>query len=445
MAGRKPKAAAPAWQMIEVPLVKLHLDKNNYRHEPVDTEDAAIAALFKPEKVAALAKDIAEQGSLSPLETIGVIPMEGNPDHYIAVEGNRRLCALLLLNDPDRAPTTEAKALMKELAKTAKLPERVAVIKFDSRTVSDTWVKRRHLGPQDGQGLKHWNATQKERAADGGGSNQLAVAILDRAKAGQWMDPAQLPAPTTLTRYLNNPVVRDALGLGSSRELQFTHQHDEVDAALRRFLQDAAPTADGSTPRVNSRSTREDRLTYAQHLRDEGAAPRTRLDAPGAPAAPTPPAGGKSAKGKNGPDPNARKYLVSTGFVCKVKDKSLRTLFNEMRATPIDGHEFANAYLLRALIDSVMTLYLKQVDPGFTTSKDKTRVSRCLKHLDPTETVVKFKPMRTAATDENAAHSLHSLGDVVHVNTVPDRRFLTRAWANWEYALTQMLAAIPTK
>lgn len=430
------------WERIKVPLVKLHLDLKNPRHNPADNEAEAIERLYGTEKVAVVAGDIVEQRAMSPLDMIGVIDMPGNPGHYIAVEGNRRLCALLLLGDPEKAPTPEARAAMHELASQVKLPQTIEVVRFKSREEAYYWISLRHLGPQEGQGLKHWNTTQKSRATEGGGENALAVAVMDRARQGEWFDPDALPAVTTLTRYLKNREVRAALGLGHHRTLEFTHDPTEVDAALKQFLLDAMPTGTDTPPRVNSRSKDADRAAYARDLRERGAAPRSPLPAPAAPPPAEPPTVTERTAPRNRPDPSLRKTLVPIGFICNADDRTLRMLFKEMQRTPIDDHEFANGFLLRAFAERVMTLYLKKVEPGFNRSDDQAKVQRCADKLDPTGKNAKFKPIRTAATSPNASHSLHTLGAAVHSGLLMDRRALITAWQNWEYALSTMLTEI---
>jgi hypothetical protein len=444
MSTNKSNATEKKWETISVELIKLHLDLENYRHEPVENEENAIAKLYTHEKVEAIVRDIVEYGAISPLDRIGVIPMPRNPGHFIAVEGNRRMCALLLLNDPDRAPTPQARIVMREMAKQITLPNKIDVVKFGSKEQAKHWVDLRHLGPQIGQGLRTWNSSQKERAANEGGANQLALAVLDRAQQGKWLEGDKPPAITTLTRYLKNREVRAALGLGHHKDLVFTHDSNEADAALQQFLRDAMPTKDGSLPRVNSRSKDTDRSTYARDLRDRGVSPRTPLKTPAAPAAAKPGKVRTTAKPRNKPDTTQRKYLVPTGFVCNAEDRNLRMLFREMQRTPIDQHEFANAYLLRAFVERVMTLYLKKVDRGFTVSNDQALVRRCSQQLDPSSKQAKLKALRTAASQTDASHSLHTLGAAVHAGMVMDRRALIFTWTNWEYALELMLAAIST-
>lgn len=434
------------WNRISVPLVNLHLDLDNPRHLPAASEDEAIGLLYGSEKVEALAADIAEKRAMSPFDVIGVIEMDGNPGHFVAVEGNRRLCSLLLLNDPDRAPSPAARKLMAELSKKVQLPDAIDVVRFASRDDAKHWIGIRHLGPQDGQGLVSWDTAQKSRALDDGGPDALAVAVLDRARDGNWFGDAKPPSVTTLTRYLKNREVRAALGLGHHKELVFTHDPAEVDAALRQFMLDAMPTGKDSKPLVNSRSKDEDRAVYAREFRDRGASPRTLLEKPTvpAPAAPTRATPGKRGE-RNKPDPWKRKFLVPAGFVCNPADRNLRMMLKEWQRTPIDDHEFANTYLLRAFIERVMTLYLATVEPGYQAPNDQALVSRCSANLDPTGRASKFKPIRVAASSQDSSHSLHTLGAAVHAGVLKDRRALISAWENWDHALRKMLEAIPTK
>ena len=87
----------------QVSLSRIYLDNQNPRHDPIDNEPEIVAHLIAHEKVKSLAADIAIRGT-SPLERLAAIPHADKKNFFIAVEGNRRVCALKLLNDPDKAP-----------------------------------------------------------------------------------------------------------------------------------------------------------------------------------------------------------------------------------------------------------------------------------------------------------------------------------------------------
>lgn len=426
------------WNSDAVSLNKLHLDPLNPRHDPIEDEDEIIAQLCKDEQVLNLARDIVAKGSLSPLDSTGVIEMDDNPGHYIVVEGNRRVCALKLLHDPEKAPDTETRIALETLSQRFEVPSSFLVVVFADRLAARPWIGLRHLGAQDGAGTRSWDASQKSRYAEAESPNQLALALLDRAEESGWIDAKQRGrlAITTLTRYLSSPLVRAALGLNNNRELQYTHEASEVDAALRQFLADAFPCTDGSTPLVHSRSKKSERETYARELGTRGVTPRTLQPSPTPPPEP-----GKSsqAKPRGRQDPDKRKHLLPTDFIINNRDKALLRLRKELRDTPIDDHEFAVNYLLRAFLERVMVLYAKQRKVHRPNMTDRQLVQACVEELAKDSVPSNdLKSMRIALSDENAPHSLHTLGAAVHTDHLPTRKGLIAAWDNWEAALKFM-------
>ena len=87
-------------------MIKSHrvfLDLENPRVPvPFQDEDEAIAWLCDNEDVLTLARDIHDIGP-NPLELVAVMKRGSNA--FVALEGNRRVCAIHLLNDPARAPS----------------------------------------------------------------------------------------------------------------------------------------------------------------------------------------------------------------------------------------------------------------------------------------------------------------------------------------------------
>lgn len=84
---------------------RIFLYEENPRHEPIPSEPEIIEYLCRDEAVFNLARNIADAG-LNPLELLGVVELEssGTKKNYQVWEGNRRVCAIKLLNDPDLAP-----------------------------------------------------------------------------------------------------------------------------------------------------------------------------------------------------------------------------------------------------------------------------------------------------------------------------------------------------
>jgi hypothetical protein len=436
------KGTRPDFRNVDdVPLTRLHLDPENPRHDPIHDEDKIVAQLFGTEKALAIAKDIVAKGAISPLDRIGVIEMDDNPGHYIVVEGNRRTCAMKVLHDPRKAPNSKVKAAIEALRDGVKLPSKFPIVVFRDRATAEPWLRLRHLGEQGGAGTKPWGPDAKNRFARGATPDRLALSLLDRAEEAGWIDATTRKsiALTTLTRYLSNPVVRGALGLASPTELRFTHDPEEVDAALKHFIRDALPQPGVEIPPVNSRSKAPERRAYGLSLHSRGIAPRTQLPAPiEAPALSKVPA---KKKARNPRKRDDSPYIVTSAFVVQHPDKNLQRILSELRTLkPDDGYVFSANYLVRAAIERIMVLYAQT--HGFHKPKlpDNVLIQLCHQHLhDNGVPLTQLKTMRVAASNNDATFSLDTLGAAVHGAQLPTRRGLIAAWDNWEPCLRLML------
>lgn len=86
----------------QVNINNILLDVENPRFEKVNTQEEALKIMISgyEDKIFNLAKHIAENG-MNPTESPTVIMYENNK--YIALDGNRRLTALKILNNPERS------------------------------------------------------------------------------------------------------------------------------------------------------------------------------------------------------------------------------------------------------------------------------------------------------------------------------------------------------
>ncbi|MFA6013237.1 MAG: hypothetical protein WC799_24825 [Desulfobacteraceae bacterium] len=150
-------------QLIKV--TNLLLDINNPRFpEPADSQHDAINKMLElqKDKVIALAKDIAEKG-LDPSENMMVIKNEDEPNMYTVYEGNRRLTALKVLNDPHISVNNENTKIFTKI-KTLVNQEisEVNCVVFDDDSY-EHWVNLKHTGQNNGVGRVEWNAPEKAR------------------------------------------------------------------------------------------------------------------------------------------------------------------------------------------------------------------------------------------------------------------------------------------
>lgn len=428
-----------------VPVSKIFLDNENPRHPPIESEGEIIAKLFSAEKVKGLAEDIAQHGP-SPLDRIGVIPHPKVPDAYIAVEGNRRLCALKLLNDPEKAPTEPGRKAFRALKQSLNAPlKQVEVVIFPSREDARHWMRIRHEGELNGAGTKSWKAPQITRFNAGGdradNPNLLAHELLGYALKRKLItqDEHDKTKITTLTRFLNGPVFRDTLAITSHKQLETDAPQQEFDKGIERFLRDArTPNSE-----VHSRTSIKDREKYAKRLVKEGVAPATRTSNPvrlhpdsGKMDAPK----GAGGQGENR-SPDKRKYVIPSDFRCVIKDRVHKRIYDELKCIDAEEHPFASAYLLRAFIEITTRAFCKKYQITHAKADLHLWIGNAANYLQNDGVEAKrLKALRVMATERDSGYSPESLGAAVHGGgVIPTRTDLNRYWDSLEGGLRLML------
>jgi hypothetical protein len=227
---------------------RIFLYEENPRHEPIKTEPKIIEYLCKDEQVYNLAQSIAKVGT-NPLDLLGVVQIPGSgagatKKSYQAWEGNRRLCAIKLLNDPDLAPPH----LRKD---------------FDDHDDLKFWMAIIHGGEQSGVGRLGWDAQQSARHF-GSSRNRLALAVLDTAeKMGLITKEERQGKITTVQRFLNRDVVKDALGIDASNldAISYDRPLEDFQKQMGTFVNDLLEGA-----RVTSRHNQSQIDAYGRKL-----------------------------------------------------------------------------------------------------------------------------------------------------------------------------------
>ena len=156
----------------------------------------------------------------------------------------------------------------------------------------------------------------------------------------------------------------------------------------------------------------------------------------------TPPAATKvapSKKQRSSRNPASRQQVVPGDFVVQSKDPALLRVFNELRVDTQD-REFTVNYLLRAFFERVLVLYATKHKFHRPSMNDQQLVQKCEEHLQSTGVHPnELKTMRVAASNQDSAYSLHTLGAAVHGGHVPIAKTLNAVWENWAPALRLML------
>ena len=258
----------PVRRFGPIKIDRIFLYEENPRHEPIESEPEVIAHLCKDEQVFNLARNIADSGS-NPLELLGLvqIPGSGSSDtrkNYQVWEGNRRVCAIKLLNDPDLAPPHLRKDFARLAANSVHVPtNEINSVVFDDHDDLRYWMGITHGGVQAGVGRLDWDAQQKERHF-GSGRNRVALAVLDAAEIlGMISKDEREGRITTAQRFLNSEIVREAIGIDASNkeDVAYTRPLNDFKKQLAKFIADLKRGI-----KVHSRANRAQADAYGRKL-----------------------------------------------------------------------------------------------------------------------------------------------------------------------------------
>ncbi|WP_055069735.1 ParB/Srx family N-terminal domain-containing protein [Clostridium massiliamazoniense] len=256
------------YKFINVDIEKLIINKENPRYQWVECEYDAIKNIIlrQQEKLLNLIEDIAENG-VNPSELIIVVE-EG--ENYIVLEGNRRVTAIKLINDLDLYADIDSKFANKLSVILSKNSTReikgINAILFDSRLEANRWIKIRHTGDNSGVGVLKWSKERKENFINENSKINRIYGILDYVRESKYYDEnlkMQLDdvKVSQLSRLLDDPHVRETIGLRlKNKKFYRIVPEKELSKGLSKILYDIL----NGVFKGRSISTKENRLTYIE-------------------------------------------------------------------------------------------------------------------------------------------------------------------------------------
>lgn len=206
---------------LRLNITNLLLNPSNPRFDPVKYQSEAIEAMIRDQqdKLVALAKHIYLHG-LNPSDIILVKPYK---NQWIVCEGNRRVTALKLLNEPSLVPS-DLQKLRKSFQElnlkiNKNMFENVQCVALDSDEEINEWVRLKHTGENKGAGTVGWDGQQTSRFSSMlKGRPDMVLVFFDnlrhldtvpqfiKAKLGEIKK-------TNFDRLLKDPDIRSLLGI----------------------------------------------------------------------------------------------------------------------------------------------------------------------------------------------------------------------------------------
>lgn len=213
--------SAQKYEYKQINVTELLLNPDNPRFDPVKHQTETISAMIddQKEKLSTLAEHIIDNG-LNPTDIILVRPHQGQ---WLVLEGNRRVTALKLVNEPGLIPTQYAK-LKRDFQKLnavldKDLLEHIPCVIIEDLALANEWIRLKHTGENDGAGTVRWDGQQTSRfSAQTSGNTDNRIVFLDELKLRSeipqtYKDAFSNIKKTNFDRLMGDPDVRALLGI----------------------------------------------------------------------------------------------------------------------------------------------------------------------------------------------------------------------------------------
>jgi hypothetical protein len=328
-------------------LERLLVDLHNPRYNPLKTQRESLRAIavHKKNRVVNLAEDIVEKG-FNPSEVLMVEPAENDPEHFIALEGNRRVAALKLLASDSlteslNLPETIKRkfAVLRSDAR-GRIPRSVPCI-IIPRAEANYWIHLKHTGQNDGVGVVDWDGPAKHRFR----GNSPALQAVDIVRETDYID-AQTKnnldgmSITNVERLLNTPEVRDLLGVEvKDRRLTLKGPDEKVLPRLAHIIADVA----NKRIKVSDIDNKDQRVAYAKDV-------AARKVPPHVPAKTSPEPRGKMEKTPRRIG-TERTTLIPRGLKLTIPQPRINKIYSELQTLKVAKYENCSAVMLRVFLD----------------------------------------------------------------------------------------------
>lgn len=378
-----------------IALSNLLIDTQNPRLENIiEGQNDALRVIAKTQnrKLLVLAKDISKNG-LSPIDLPIVMPVDEENRRFVVLEGNRRIAALKILENPEiirgAVRDTLFKAFKQLGTEYQKQPiELIDCVVVSSREEADHWIELRHTGENEGAGIVSWGATEIERFRERRrGAKSPSLQILQFLEEKKIISPEtrrKVPI-TSLKRLIKTPYIRKQLGIAFQNGVVVTNLPEkEVLKGLKRIVEDLA----SGKIKVPDIYYEKDRRKYidsiAEDLPDKSKAFEEFFA-----LSETPPEE-KIAKTRafhaksSRPSRKKRITLIPIrGFSLSINQSRINDIYYELKRLKVDDFPNAVSVLFRVFIELSVDEYIErhnlEIDPRSSLSHKILTVAKHLK------------------------------------------------------------------
>ncbi|MFV8257158.1 hypothetical protein ACNQKP_05115 [Bdellovibrio bacteriovorus] len=432
------------WNRQDLQLSSLELNTQNPRFEMAGDQREAIRTMLneQSDKIINLAEDIIKFG-LNPSESTIVSPVVTAKGIFVVLEGNRRITALKLLDNPEFASFD--KTLLKkfkELSGEYKKIKSVSCIVFDDPDDANKWIKLKHTGENDGVGTVRWNTQQQARFEESvGGNTAEALQVIDFLKKSSYVSPdvksklGKVPA-TNLERIIKDRNMQSILGIAIEDGKVITDfEESEVVKGLTKVVNDLV----SKSIKVKDIYTKKDREKYIEtfgksDLPSKGKKAPSKWEVVASPKNSAPNATARINPKKSNPLSTSRSSLIPKDCILKISEKRINKVYQELKSIDCDEYVNAAAVLLRVFVELSVDTYIerKKLPKLNSDSKLQMKINGVADHLEQNGIIHKQELKGIRASSGNIHHMLSANTFNAYVHNKSFNPVSTELKINWD-------------
>jgi len=437
-------------KLIDISLLNINIE--NPRFEMVGNQREAIKTLIEDqkEKLIKLAEDIINEG-LNPGAPIFIIKHEKQDGEYNVLEGNRRVTALKLLENPELI-SEKHKLLLNKFKKLSeqysKSPiEKIPCVLFDTEKEAEHWVELKHTGQNDGIGTVVWDAQQKARFDERvKGNSSYALQIIDFLEKEESVD-SELKSNlrkvklSSLQRLATDPDFRHMAGIDIKDGKVITRY---VPLEVAKSLSKVANDLLRKDFTVKDIYYKDDRLNYLETFRKTDLPDKSQelvgdweLISPTPPKKADPNIVDVHKKKKSKTLISKRHTLIPKSTIIPISQPRVNKIYHELKDLDIKDFENSAAITFRVFIELSMDSYIEKNPISGVTINSKLNHKLKSVAADLEEKGIldkhKLKGAYTASTMKDSIFSIDTFNAFVHnKDFYPESEALKKNWDNLE-------------
>lgn len=419
-----------------IPVSQLLIDAENPRlDKPQSSQLESIRTLIvgQRSKIVNLARDILANG-LNPSDTMIVMPVDGENKRYLVLEGNRRLCALKIMENPDLVLDlfpTASKIQVKEmsLAYQKKPVANVSCAVVLNRDEARHWIELRHGGEQESAGIVRWGAAETARFRQRFGNKEIHLQILDYLEKKGTLSPdnRQNVPVTSMKRVVEDRHTRDQLDYDiENGELVVGKNSQKMVDVLTRVASDLS----SGQVRTKDIYHKEDRVRYIDRILAEAEQRKFTAETEasvssqhGTDILPAPVTATAGKQKRQAPLEKNRPTLIPQKIKLVIHQARINEIYSELKKLLIQEYPNAVAVLFRVFIELSVDDYIHRHPTDFKKRPEDTSYSLSKKlrevadHLKAKHKLTEHQyraVQRAAQADNFMATSVNTLNQYVH-------------------------------